>query len=611
MKGGTDSRMIGGGRAKRAALLVAALLAAALLASGAPAAAVEAATGADLGAAGVEQAHAATTKSIKKATVKLSATSFTYNGSAKRPTVTVKYGSKTLKKGTDYTVTYSNNTNAGTAKVTITGKGGYSGSVTKSFTINKRSVSSLNVSLSSTSFTYNGSAKKPTVTVKNGSGKTISSSNYTVSYSNNTDAGTATVTVKGKGNLKGSVTKSFTINKRSVSSLNVSLSKTSYVYDGSAKKPTVTVKNGSGKTISSSNYTVSYSNNTDAGTATVTVKGKGNLKGSTTATFTIGPAAPTDVQQIEEDDMTGAIGLQWRCSTQGLESGDVTSWQVCYRVKGSAGWKYATVTATMDPLYTGEDIDIVTMMFYFGDPDETYLFKVRQRVSGTGGYVYGAWSDVVEAVCGSECVVSDMTGYWDGGEYCLEWAGSVTEVYYDLNWRYVGETEWRDQTLIGGSYEWAYKSDDGLNRVWLSMSTSCGAAIEFRVRPYYDDWYGDDGLTYGEWSDVATLVVNDSEHEWVPVYKHTIRYIDLAYVKYSYKSCYSYSDSEDSDDVQEFCAYWEQYFTEYDDGVTYYASIAPSRYVYDGYYGCELDHYECSICGDEADVDEVEADEAA
>ena len=61
----------------------------------------------------------------------------TYNGSAIDPEVTVTDGETTLVKGVDYTVTYSNNTNAGTsAKATITGKGNYAGTVEKTFIIN-------------------------------------------------------------------------------------------------------------------------------------------------------------------------------------------------------------------------------------------------------------------------------------------------------------------------------------------------------------------------------------------------------------------------------------------------------------------------------------------
>ena len=74
--------------------------------------------------------------SISKASVTLSTSTYAYDGKAKKPDVTVKLNGKTLKNGTDYSVTYSNNTKVGTAKVTIKGKGNYSGTITKAFKIN-------------------------------------------------------------------------------------------------------------------------------------------------------------------------------------------------------------------------------------------------------------------------------------------------------------------------------------------------------------------------------------------------------------------------------------------------------------------------------------------
>ncbi len=73
--------------------------------------------------------------SLSSASVSLSAKSYVYDGLAKKPDVTVKLGSVILEKGTDYTVSYSSNKNVGDAKVTVTGKKAYSGSVTKTFTI--------------------------------------------------------------------------------------------------------------------------------------------------------------------------------------------------------------------------------------------------------------------------------------------------------------------------------------------------------------------------------------------------------------------------------------------------------------------------------------------
>lgn len=69
--------------------------------------------------------------------ISLSRTTYTYDGKTKKPKVTVKYDGTTLKSGTHYKVTYSNNKNAGTATVKITGKGKYVGSVKVSYTIEK------------------------------------------------------------------------------------------------------------------------------------------------------------------------------------------------------------------------------------------------------------------------------------------------------------------------------------------------------------------------------------------------------------------------------------------------------------------------------------------
>ena len=88
---------------------------------------------------------------LSSTSIKLSATSYTYDGKAKTPAVTVTYAGKTLTKGTDYTVAYSNNTATGIGKVTITGKGNYKGTVTKTFTIKPKKLTGLKQSWRTTS----------------------------------------------------------------------------------------------------------------------------------------------------------------------------------------------------------------------------------------------------------------------------------------------------------------------------------------------------------------------------------------------------------------------------------------------------------------------------
>jgi hypothetical protein len=76
-----------------------------------------------------------TKTSISKAKASIAKSSYAYTGKAIKPTVTVKYGSTKLKKGTDYTVSYKNNVKTGKATITIKGKGKYTGTVTKTFNI--------------------------------------------------------------------------------------------------------------------------------------------------------------------------------------------------------------------------------------------------------------------------------------------------------------------------------------------------------------------------------------------------------------------------------------------------------------------------------------------
>ena len=148
--------------------------------------------------------------SISKASVTLSTSTYAYDGKAKTPSVNVKVNGKTLKKDTDYTVSYSNNTKVGTAKVTITGKGNYTGSVSKTYSIKNNFKKATISGISNKSYT--GKNITQSITVKY-NGKTLKNgTDYTVSCSNNKSIGTATVKIAGKGSYTGTITKTFKIN---------------------------------------------------------------------------------------------------------------------------------------------------------------------------------------------------------------------------------------------------------------------------------------------------------------------------------------------------------------------------------------------------------------
>ena len=227
----------------------------------------------------------------------------TYNGEEQKQAPVVKVGSATLENEKDYTVSYSNNTNAGKATVTITGKGNYTGTAPAAeFTINPASIKDADVT-GLEDKTYNGEEQKQTPVVKVASATLTEGTDYTVSYKNNTDAGTATVTITGKGNYTGTKDSDFTINPASIEDAEVS-GLEDKTYNGEEQKQTPVVKVASATLTEETDYTVSYKNNTDAGTATVTITGTGNYTGNTTpAEFTINPASIEGALVADIDDM--------------------------------------------------------------------------------------------------------------------------------------------------------------------------------------------------------------------------------------------------------------------------------------------------------------------
>ena len=232
-------------------------------------------------------------KLLSKATVATIADQ-EYTGDQIRPTLTVTSADKkTLKEGTDYTVTYNNNVLVGTATVTITGIGDYAGTITTAFDIVGISINDATVTVASQQ-TYTGSALTPAVTVKV-DGKELTTADYDVAYSNNTNVGTATVTITGKGNYAGTATAKFEIVKANIQNANVTGVVNRY-YTGKARTQTDLRVYIAGKALSTDNYSVVYKNNTNIGQASLTITGKGNYTGTITKTFIVKPRKVSNVK---------------------------------------------------------------------------------------------------------------------------------------------------------------------------------------------------------------------------------------------------------------------------------------------------------------------------
>ena len=137
----------------------------------------------------------------------------TYTGKEIKPSVSVSYSDENLDK-TDYTVSYSDNINIGTAKVSVTGTGNFKYLTSKAgFEIVSRKISDAVISEVSDR-EYTGKAITPEINVVYNGITLKKGVDYTVSYSDNTEVGTANIAVKGIGNFRGDANTTFEITEK-------------------------------------------------------------------------------------------------------------------------------------------------------------------------------------------------------------------------------------------------------------------------------------------------------------------------------------------------------------------------------------------------------------
>ena len=167
-----------------------------------------------------------------------------------------------------------------------------------------------------------------------------------------------------------------TDNKKPLSALKASIPYSSYTYNaGKAIKPTVTVKNGTSK-IAASNYTVTYSNNTKVGVATIIIEGKGSYRGFLKKTFVIKPKPQT----LTLTTTSGAFKAAWTKDTTAIG----------YQIKYSKDKSFKTGVTT----YTVSN-NTKTSVNFSSKPKsgETWYVKYRAYYE-VNGSKYGNYSSV-------------------------------------------------------------------------------------------------------------------------------------------------------------------------------------------------------------------------
>lgn len=175
-----------------------------------------------------------------------------YTGSAITPELVVKDGGVALISGTDFDSKYDNNTNAGenTATVTINGKGNYTGTASRTFTINPKDIKGAAITLQADSLGYTGLMQEVQITSVTLNQVPLTANDYDIVKGSNKRINaddSITLTIAGKGNYTGTATTTWKITKAAPKLGNFDVTpelSQKQTYDGKPKEVTAKTKNG-------------------------------------------------------------------------------------------------------------------------------------------------------------------------------------------------------------------------------------------------------------------------------------------------------------------------------------------------------------------------------
>jgi hypothetical protein len=287
---------------------------------------------------------------------------FAFDGQAKEPAVTVTLDGSTLANS-NYTVDYSNNINAGTATVTVTGVKTYQGTLTQDFAIGKAALSNLSVMIEGWTFgQYDEEVNAPRVNGNVGEG----TENFTYSVANRDnfsttvpeDAGSYTVKVvvaETDNYQAGEATADFTIGKAELSDATVSL--VGWTYGDEANIPEVNGNLGEGEVdffyanaeAPSSDYTTDVPTNAGNYSVKAVIAETDNYLGKeVTNTFSIAKAnlSVVTIADIADQTYTGQAVEPIVNVTFNGETVDADEYTVGYSNNTNVGEATVTLTAT-------------------------------------------------------------------------------------------------------------------------------------------------------------------------------------------------------------------------------------------------------------------------
>ena len=229
------------------------------------------------------------------------------------------------------------------------------------------------VSLEQSEFTYCAAEVTPKITVTNKNAILTENVDYDVTFNNNKNAGTASVTVRGINCFEGEFTKEFKITPKT--KFRVKLSDNTYIYNGKEKKPAVTVYDGK-SIVDASNYTVSYSaGRKNVGKYPITVTMKNNYSGTKTVHIVIKPQG-TSITKVNV--RKGAATICWK-----KQAVQTTGYQLQYSTDSNFNKNTTSVILTKDK--TEKTVKNLKS-------GKKYYFRIRTYTKVKDRTIYSVWS---------------------------------------------------------------------------------------------------------------------------------------------------------------------------------------------------------------------------
>ena len=444
---------------------------------------------------------------MSNTTITLSATSFNYTGKEIKPVVTVKYDGKALSEKTDYTVSYFDNKDIGTAKVTVTGVGRYVGSVDKSFEIKLPAVTGFAIKSktdSSVTFSWNRNA--------NATGYIIEKQNGAkwTQVAKITSNGTVTYTVS-----KLSVATTHTFRIKAYKTVGNSTYYSDVSKSVQHKTPLGAVSGFKVKSLTSTNVTLQWNKNTSASGYEIEQYKSG--KWTNVAKITSNATTSYTVKGLAAG--TAGYKFRMRAVMDGAYSDYTSELTVNTNPYGVGGFKCSSKSSTSVTLKWNKGTtasgyqlqqykDGKWVTIYTGTKATDTSYTVKNLKAGTAGYrfrirayktygntkQYGSWSSEVKVntnpygVGGFKCSSKSSTSV------TLKWNKGTTASGYQL------------QQYKGGKWVTIYTGTKATNTSFTVKNLKAGTAgYRFRIRAYKT--YGNT-KQYGSWSSEVKVNTN-------------------------------------------------------------------------------------------------------